>query len=321
MGLPSGCGQCSFGTIIMHTVHHKTLSAIDLNLLVVLRALLSERHVTRAAARVGLSQSATSHALSRLRELYGDALLVRSGRTLTLTPRAARLLPALERGLGDLETSLAAEPEFDPSSARRTFTIGMADYMQALIVGPLLRQLATRAPGIDLTVVVFPNLRELVESGAIDLALGISGPELRPWRQEPLFEEGFVCMVRRDHPRIKKAPSLEKYLAQRHVVVAPTGTAGSFVDTLLAARGLERRIALRVTNFLIAPVVVCETDLINTMPTRLARQLAKTYPLRLFPAPLELAPFEHCMFWHPRLEQDPAQRWLREFVAGVSRAC
>jgi DNA-binding transcriptional LysR family regulator len=305
----------------MHTMHDRVLASIDMNLLVVLRALLSERHVTRAAARVGLSQSATSHALSRLREVYGDPLLVRSGRTLCLTPRAARLLPALERGLGALEGCLAGEPEFEPSTARRTFTIGTSDYLQALLMGPLLRQLAASAPGVDLSVVVFPNLRELVESGALDLALTVPGQETRAASQAPLFDDEFVCMVRRDHPQIRKAPSLEKYLAQRHVVVAPSGTPGSLVDSVLAERGLERRVALRVTNFLIAPVVVCETDFINTMPVRLARQLARTYPLRLLRPPIELPRFDYCMFWHPRLDHDPAQRWLRTFVASVSKVC
>jgi DNA-binding transcriptional LysR family regulator len=127
-------------------------------------------------------------------------------------------------------------------------------------------------------------------------------------------------MVRRDHPQIKKALSLDKYLAQRHVVVAPGGTPGSVVDSALEERGLERRVALRVTNFLIAPVVVCETDFINTMPVRLARQLARTYPLRLVAPPLALPRFEYRMFWHPRLDHDRAQAWLREFVAGVAKA-
>lgn len=302
-------------------MHDRVLSGIDLNLLVVLRALLTERHVTRAAARVGLSQSATSHALARLRELYADPLLVRSGRTLALTPRAARLLPALERGLGELEGAVAGEPEFDPATARRMFTLGISDYLQALVMGPLLRRLAVRAPGVDLCVVVFPNLRELLDTGAIDLAVSVPSSELRGASHQPLFDESFVCMVRRGHPHIKRAPSLELYLAQRHLVIAPTGTPGSLIDTVLAQRGLERRIALRVTNFLIAPVVVCETDLINTMPARLARHLAKTYPLRLWPPPLELPTFEYGMYWHPRLEHDPAQRWLREFTAGVVKAC
>jgi len=305
----------------MHMVNDRALSGVDLNLLLVLRALLRERHVTRAAARVGLSQSATSHALSRLREMYRDPLLVRSGRTLTLTPRAARLLPALERGFGDLESAVSDEPEFDPKTTRRTFSIVMSDYLQALVMGPLLRQLATRAPGVDLSVVVFPNVAEVVDSGAADLALTISGQESKGSSTESLFGEDFVCMVRRDHPQIKKQLSLEKYLAQRHVVVAPSGTAGSMVDTALAQRGLARRIALRVTNFLIVPLVVCETDFVNTMPTRLARQLAKTYPLRLVPPPFELPWFEYLMFWHPRLDHDPGQRWLRQLLGEVIRGC
>ncbi len=304
----------------MQAVHDKFLSAIDLNLLVVLRALLSERHVTRAAARVGLSQSATSHALSRLRDLFDDPLLVRSGRELSLTPRAARLLPTLDRALGELESAVAGEPEFDPKTARRTFTIGMADYMQALVMGPLLRQLEMEAPDVDLTVVVFPNLRELVDTGAIDLALSIADADGRGLSRAPVFRENFICMVRRGHPQIRKAPSLDKYLAQRHVVIAPRGTEGSYIDTALAKRGLSRRIALRVTNFLIAPVVVCETDLINTMPARLARQLCKYYPLRLVKPPLQLPDFEYSMYWHPRLDQDPAQIWLREFVGRVCKA-
>lgn len=305
----------------MHMLHDRALSAVDLNLLVALRALLSERHVTRAAQRIGLSQSATSHALSRLRDLLGDPLLVRNGRELALTPRALRILPALERGLSDLQNAIAGEPEFDPRTARRTFSIATSDYLQALVMGPLLRELATRAPGIDLTVVVFPNVRELLESAGVDLVLSVPSTELRTMLREPLFNEDFVCLVRRDHPQIKKTLNLEKYLSQRHVVVAPSGTPGSFVDTILTQRGLERRVALRVTNFLIAPVVVCETDFINTMPARLARSLAKRYPLRVLPAPLELPTFEYGMYWHPRLDQDPAQRWLREFVARVSKAC
>lgn len=320
MGSTWRCVQCSVGTILMHMVHDRVLASVDLNLLVVLRALLSERHVTRAAARVGLSQSATSHALSRLRELFDDPLLVRSGRSLSLTPRAARLLPVLERGLADLGRAVAGEPGFDPSSTRRSFRIGMADYLQALIMGGLLRRLAASAPGIDLTVVVFPNQEQLIESGDLDLALTITGREKRTLRYQILFEEGFVCMVRRGHPEIKKQPSLEKYLAQRHVVVSPSGTPGSLVDDVLLERGLERRIALRVTNFLIAPVVVSETDFINTMPARLARQLTKNYPLTLVPPPIELPRFGYCMCWHPRLDHDDAQRWLRQLIASVTKS-
>jgi DNA-binding transcriptional LysR family regulator len=306
----------------MHMVHNAPLASIDLNLLVVLRALLNERHVTRAASRLGLSQSATSHALSRLRELYQDPLLVRSGRTLQLTARAVRLLPMLERGLSDLQSAVDGEPEFDPRTAKRAFTIGMADYTQAVTMGPLLRLLAVDAPGIDLSVVTFPNLRELIESGNLDLALDVSGNKPpTTFSIHELFEDDFVCMVRRDHPLIKKKLSLAQYLDSRHVVVAPSGTTGSLVDAELERRGHTRRIALRVSNFLIAPIVVCQTDFINTMPTRLARQTAKDYPLRLLPTPFALPKFGLRLIWHPRLDNDAAQRWLRETLIGVCKRC
>jgi DNA-binding transcriptional LysR family regulator len=304
----------------MHMLHDKPLTTVDLNLFVVLRALLAERHVTRAAARVGLSQSATSHALSRLRELYGDPLLVRRGRGLVLTPRAERILPALERGLSDLQAAIAAEPAFEPATARRSFTLGMADYTQALMMGNVLRALEREAPHVDLNVLNPPDLEDQIVAGKVDLGLQVdSRSDHAPLESRPLFEDEFVCLVRKGHPRIGAKMTMQSYLASRHVVVAPTGTAGSLVDTELAARGLERRIALRVSNFLVAPIVVAETDFVNTMPKRLGVKLAERYGLRALPPPLALPRFSFLLVWHPRLELDPAHRWLRELVEKVSR--
>src|SRR4051812_4402235 len=154
----------------MHMVH-SPLAALDLNLMVVLQALLAERNVTRAARRVGLSQSAASHALGRLRQALGDPLLVRSGRRLDLTPRAVALLPPLERGLLELASAVVGEPRFDPRTARRSFTMSMADYGQAVLLPPVLARLRRQAPGFDLTVVAFPDTLELMDSGKVDLAL------------------------------------------------------------------------------------------------------------------------------------------------------
>lgn len=302
----------------MHMVHSSSLAAIDLNLLLVLRALLTERHVTRAASQVGLSQSAASHALSRLRELYRDPLLVRSGRELQLTPRAQRLLPTLERGLSDLKAAVDGEPEFEPATARRTFTLGMADYNQAFLLGPLLRALESEAPHVDLSLVNLPNLEELVESGQLDLGLSLSGqPMSSQLSSRGLFEDDFVCLVRQGHPKVGKKLSLAQYLSLRHVVVAPRGTSGSLVDTELERRGLKRRVALRISNFLVAPVVVRDTDFVSTMPKRMALKLARPYGLQLLPPPIELPRFGLSLIWHPRLEHDPAQRWLRELVTRV----
>jgi len=299
-------------------MHERTLSSIDLNLLVLLRALLRERHVTRAARQVGLSQSAASHALSRLRELCDDPLLVRHGRTLELTPRAAQLLPGLERGLAELHGVVTREPAFDPKRARRLFSLGMADYAQALILPSLLRRLQLAAPAIDLNIVTFPELSESLQSGSLDLAISLKSSVLPGLSTRALFDDGFVCMVRKGHPDVRGKLTLERYLSLRHVLVAPSGTAGSFVDTELERRGLVRRVALRVSSFLVAPVVVAETDFISTAPERLARRMSKRFALQVLPPPFQLPRFELSLAWHPRFDEDPAHQWLRGFVSLVS---
>jgi DNA-binding transcriptional LysR family regulator len=248
-----GCRQRIDVTVSMHMVH-SPLTALDLNLLVVLQAVLAERNVTRAARRVGLSQSAASHALARLRQVLLDPLLVRSGRRLDLTPRAVALLPALERGLLELSSAVTGEPRFDPRTARRSFTMSMADYGQAVLLPPVLARLRAQAPGFDLAVVAFPNTLELMDTGKVDLALLTKMSLPSGYTSRRLFNDGFVCMVRQGHravtgPRL----SLRQYPALDHLVVAPAGSPGSVVDDELDRRGLTRRIAVRVSSSLWPP--------------------------------------------------------------------
>jgi DNA-binding transcriptional LysR family regulator len=299
----------------MQLMHDVKLSSIDMNLLVVLEALLSERHVTRAAARLGLSQSATSHALGRLRELYGDPLLVRSGGSFSLTPRAVALLPGLARALAELRSTIRGEPAFSPSSARRVFTLGTPDYGQAVLLPRLLPLLEREAPGIDLTIVNATNLSDRLDEGQVDLALQPSGSIASHLRSRELFMESFVCMVRKRHPTVGSKLTLSQYLELRHVLVAPQGEPGSVVDSELAKRGKRRRVALRVPGFLIVPVIVGKSDFINTGPARLAERLAALHPVRLLPPPLPIPRFGLAMAWHPRLDNDPAHLWLREAVS------
>jgi len=152
------------------------LGGVDLNLLVVLRALLAERHVTRAARSVGLSQSAASHALARLRDLYRDPLLVRAGRTLEPTPRALALLPAIDRALAEIQATIVGPAPFDPRTEHRTFTFGMADYGQAMLCGPMLARLAREAPGIDVAVSSGEGVDDLVDEGVLDLGVTVRPP-------------------------------------------------------------------------------------------------------------------------------------------------
>lgn len=299
-----------------------TLANLDLNLLVLLRALLAERSVTRAAARVGLSQSAASHALARLRDIYGDPLLVRSGRGLEATPRALALGPILERCLAELEGTVAGPTTFDPRSSRRAFSFGLADYGQALLVGPLLTRLSEEAPGIDLEVSSLPDLVDLVQKGELDLAVVVQGDLRSNLSATTLLKDTFACIVRRDHPVLgqRRKLDLSAYLELRHVVVAPTGSPGSIVDTVLARRGLARRVAARIPSFLAAPFVVATTDMINTGPARLAERFADLHPVRVLPPPLELPTFHLRLVWHRRFDQDPAHRWLRTLISSVARS-
>lgn len=305
----------------MHMVHVNPLAALDLNLLVVLQALLTEANVTRAARRVSLSQSATSHALGRLRQLYGDPLLVRAGRRLNLTPRAVRLLPALQRGLAEMQSAVSGEPPFDPRTARRGFTFGMADYGQAVLLGPLLARLHRAGPSIDLSVVSPPNPFEPMESGSLDLAVMPGAVVPAGFSARRLYSDGFVCMVRKQHPALRGPRlTMKQYLSLGHAVVAPAGTPGSIVDSELARRQLERRVALRISSFLAAPIVVSQSDLVTTGPERLLRPMVKRYPVRLLTPPLRLARFELHLVWHNRLDNDPAHAWLRGIITEAGQA-
>lgn len=305
---------------MMHVVHEPNLAAIDLNLLVALRALLVERHVTRAARHLGLSQSATSHALARLRELYADPLLVRSGRNLELTPRAVALLPQLQRGLGELEGSLRGEERFEPRRARFPLRLGLADYGQAILSGPLLALVRAEAPGVDLQVTSYPDLLERLEAGTLDVAVMPKAKLPRGFSEQRMFSDGFVCMLRKGHPALrKKRVSLAQYLELEHLLVSPSGTPGSYVDTELARRGLARRVTLQVSSFLVAPQVVAETDLISTGPELLLRRMSKHYPVVLLETPLAIPRFELYLVWHARRDHEPAHAWMRGAILRVAK--
>ena len=300
------------------------LEGLDLNLLVALRALLAERHVTRAAARVGLSQPAMSHALGRLRVLLGDALLVRTPNGMQPTARAEAMTVPLERALEDLGRVLASPEPFDPARSTRTFRIATNDYMELVLFPRLLARLWQEAPGIDMRVrnIGSRSNEELAES-RIDLAMGVvsqfGSPPPPGVRTQRLVADRFVCVVREGHPTVKRRLSLDEFIALPHALVAPRGESGSVVDTALAAVGKKRRVAVEVPHFLVAPHVVRETDVILTVAARVANSLGPLLGLRQLPPPMELEGFSMVMAWHERQHADPAHRWLRALVAAVAK--
>lgn len=300
----------------MHVVH---LGGLDLNLLRLLDALLAEGSVSRAAERVGLSQSAASHALQRLREHLGDPLLVRAARGMVLTQRALQMREPLRRTLEELER-IVTPPSFAPDKERRVFQLIAADYAMCILLPPLLARLAEEAPGVGLEVQPFTDAveRDLSE-GRGELALVVQFEEQPGLRVQAVLRERFLCAVRRDHPQAEAAATLDGYLQLKHVRVAPRGRQGSLVDALLDSSGLSRQITVSVPSFLSAPYLVASTDLIATLPERLARQLQRWLPLRVFEPPLPLPGFALSMLWNERMENDPSHRWLRELIRGIAR--
>lgn len=300
------------------------LSGIDLNLLVVFDAMVMEGSVTRAARRVGLSQPAFSNALGRLRAAVGDPLFVRSGRGLVETPRARALAGPVRRALAELSEALAPRAPFDPSSARRTFTLMTSDLAELMLItsGGLARRLTREAPGIELRVVQGPNgpPRELLaHPGAPDLVIaGLRDVDRGPGC-EPLLEQELVCLHRRGHPRVGPRLSLARFLSLDHLLVAPTGAKGSVIDDLLAARGLSRRVALTLAHFFAALVVVSQTDLILSAPSALAGVAERLLPVGSVRHPLKAPSVTIGAFWHPSQEADPAHGWMRALVAEVAR--
>jgi DNA-binding transcriptional LysR family regulator len=293
------------------------LFGIDLNLLVLLAELLREKSVSRAARRAGLSQPAASHALRRLRELFDDELLVRVGRHMVPTPRALELGPPRERALASMSALVGPPSAFDPRTATRSFRVAAADLQQIVLFPRLLAILAREAPGLDLAVDPgSQRLPERLASGELDLALFPmrSRDRLPGLREQVLLHDHFVCLVRRGHPLARRKPDLKRFAAARHAFVAPGGARGGVVDDALAEKGLTRRIAFQAAQFLVAPFVIAETDLVITVPAQVARRFTRLLPLTAFTPPVPLGGFSISLVWHERLDDDPAHRFLREVI-------
>jgi DNA-binding transcriptional LysR family regulator len=302
------------------------LHTIDLNLLVALDALARERSVTKAAERAGVSQSAMSHTLRRLRELFDDPLLVRGRGGMVLTPRAEALAVPLRSGLVSLARTLAEPQPFEPEHASRTFRIVSPDLFDALVLPTLLRRLSRQAPSIDVAVVPTPKrLADSLETGDVDLAIHPVlldphpfelGTQVDPELQSrTLFRDSFRCFVRHDHPALaaRRRVTLKAYTRLDHILVSPGGHGPGVVDRLLRVAGLERRVAVRVPHFATALEVVAQRDLVLTAPSSLS-QCSTASALVSRPVPLDIPEHAITMIWHPRFTEDPPHRWLRQLM-------
>ncbi len=292
----------------------------DLNLLVTLGVLLEERSVTGAGQRLGRSPSAISHALGRLRLLFGDPLFVRVGHKLQPTAAAEALSEPLSATLFSIE-GLLQEATFHPDLSDRHFRIIASDYLQRVLLAPIVGRLRQFSPRVDLQVLpARPHLDQALAQGVADLALGVSLSAPEQLRRRVLGEDHFVCVAQPSSWTCGDDPAA--WAALPHVLVSPGARPGGPVDRALALHGLRRRVVVTLPHFLAAVELVATTDLVLTLPRRLAEVLCPPGML-VCPPPLPLDPIQIVALWHSRHHRDPGHRWLRDQVwpaAGESRA-
>jgi DNA-binding transcriptional LysR family regulator len=291
---------------------------VDLNLLVALDALLTERNVTRAAKRLHLSQPAVSARLRRLRAVFRDPLLVPAQRGMVPTQRALDLRTPLREALETVLAVVAERAPFEPARAELIINIAASDYVQCALLRPLLAALRSTAPQLRLAwrQLNVPGLVDQMERMEVDLAIMTIHTAPPQLRSRPLFSERYVFIARRGHPRLRRALDLDTFVGLEHVVVSPRG--GGFsgpTDAVLQARRRSRRVALSVPSFLIVPEIVAQSDLVAVVPERLVRGRADKLLVR--DPPLPVPGFTMGMVWHERTTTHPAHRWLRDTLAGV----
>lgn len=292
-------------------------AATDLNLWVVFDQLMSVRQVSRAALALGLSQPAVSNALARLRRQLGDPLFVRTPGGMQPTPRAEAMAPMVREALARLREADSADTHFEPARSTREFRLGLSDIGEIYFLPPLMQHLAQRAPGLSVSTLRQPSdqMADALANGQLDLAIGLLPQLQRGFYKRQLFSQRYVCLMRAGHPLAGALLSAEAFEAAEHLRVLAAGTGHGQVDEALARHGLRRRIRLSVPHFVAVGHLLAGTDLLATVPERLAQALVGPFGLvqQAVPAPLPGAAIS--LYWHARQHKDPASRWLRDALA------
>ena len=273
------------------------------------------RSVTRAAGRLGQSQPTISIWLGRLRQQVGDPLFVRTPGGMTPTPRADALIGPCREILASLGRLTSTEPAFDPATAQRRFRICLTDASHITLLPPLLERVRALAPGVRLEAArIDGSTEQALTTGEADLAIGYL-----PWLSgviatQELFEQDWVCLASPRHPRVHDRLGRRRYVAEGHVAIA-AGTGATLLHRALTTQGIERRVVLELPGFLGLGAIIGSTDLLATLPRHIGTTLAHGNDLALWPCPLPVDRFDVGQYWHPRFEQEPGSRWLRDLVA------
>jgi DNA-binding transcriptional LysR family regulator len=296
---------------------------VEIRLLRVFAMLMAERSVSRAAERLRLSQPATSHALTRLRKLFNDPLLLRSREGMVPTDRALRIEGDIGELLAGYDRLVAAPEPFRPESSQRVFVLTATEYAEFVLLPPILARVRANAPHIRIEVRAPNQARALdwLESGEIDLRLAWVRDPTPSLRSQLLFHDRLVCVARAGHPEISGALTLAQYMELPHArpEIAGRTTSGRVIDEAVTALGGKLRLALSVQNYLMVPFTVAASDVIATLPKRLAMAFAAQLRLQILEPPLRLPRMRYAAYWHGRMHKDPAHQWLRRTVHDAAR--
>lgn len=292
------------------------LHEMDLNLLVVFNELLTQRRVSKVAESLGISQPAVSNSLAKLRRLLGDELFLRTAKGMEPTPFADQLAESVSYALAMIHSGLNQRTSFVPETAQRAFTIGITDVGEIYFLPALVERLRRDAPGVTVSTVrnTAVNLRDELESGKVDLAIGLL-PQLKAgFFQRRLFKQGYVCLMRRGHRLDKARMSLADFSAAEHLLVVSAGTGHGKVDELLQRSGISRKVRLTVPHYVSVGHILQGSDLIATVPQRLAERLLKPFGLVQVAHPATIPDVAINVFWHAKYHRAPANQWLRSVV-------
>jgi DNA-binding transcriptional LysR family regulator len=298
------------------------IDKLDLTQIRLLAELSRLRSVSRAAQRIGISQSAASHALAKLRKMSGDPLFARTQDGLQPTPFGSRLSSASCEALDVLLSGLTPSDQFDPRKTTRIFSFFMNDIGQTIFLPPLIKFLKQNAPGASARVLPVPldNPGVALSSGAVDFAAGYFDNLTTGFFQSLVFHERYACIVRTGHPKFRSGMTLEAFEQAEHAIADATGMAHAVVDRYLAKHRVKRNVTLRVPGLHVLPMIVANSDLVAIIPWRLADAFAARVSIKLLPPPVAMPQFDVCIHWHERYHHDRAIRWMRRtFVDLFSR--
>ncbi len=306
----------------MRKIHN--LSRFDLNLLLVFDAVFAERSVTKAARRLSVTQTAISHALSRIRDQFKDPLFVRAQGGMRPTSRALELAPFIRQALEQVG-HVISRSEFDPNKVAHTFRIAITEYFAMVALPQVVRRIETEAPNVVLITVpnVLINAPLLLDSQEIDFAIGYFQDSLRdllPPRLKAitLFKDHHVCVMRRDHPLARKKLTMQAYLAARHLMFSLHGEHFGMIDRLLRRMKVRRRIGLTVSHYMAAPPIIQDSDMIMTLTSRMAARYEDLYDLHVSTLPFKVPPAPMQLIWNDRIDVSAIHRWMRSLIVDIS---